>query len=166
MFNINFDQINGLLSSTRIPYSLGAIGFVLAYVITYSCYVKSAQIWWLSINSSVAFLCRIHISSWKSKKCSKFKSGRSYLIFFHYFACICNIFDVYNKCTSIQTLSECRYKVYFLMIEILPISPLLSNLARFAGHFLRLKFYNSFLSNILKYLFWQKKRHRKVPHWY
>lgn len=46
LFNIttiNFDQINGTLSSIRMPYELGIMGYFLAYIITYICYKRSRK---------------------------------------------------------------------------------------------------------------------------
>lgn len=50
---INFDQISSILSSLRLPYNLGIIGYILAYWITHICYMKSRK---YSIFGFVSFI--------------------------------------------------------------------------------------------------------------
>ena len=43
MTSIDFNQISGTLSSIRLPYNLGILGFLLAYGITHFCYIRSRK---------------------------------------------------------------------------------------------------------------------------
>lgn len=40
---IDFSQISGVISSIRLPYNLGIVGYLLAYGITHFCYIRSRK---------------------------------------------------------------------------------------------------------------------------
>ena len=53
MTTIDFSQISGVISSVRLPYNLGILGYLLAYGITHLCYIRSRK---YSIFGVVSFI--------------------------------------------------------------------------------------------------------------